>query len=169
MAEHPYLPLIVQRLLADTTHMTAEQFGAYSRILYVMWLRGARLPDSEVELARISGLSLRRWRTVSDVIMREFFSAGGLISQKRLTDTWLKVQEKRQKAVESAERRWLPANAMRTHSDRNANQNQNKSLSSLPREPGRTVTAQELMSAKKRQSQPTLPLLAEVKGSGQPR
>ena len=47
MAELPILPLKTDALLADTSHMSAAEFGAYCRILFVMWRHGARLPDNE--------------------------------------------------------------------------------------------------------------------------
>lgn len=97
MAELPILPLKPERLLADTMHMSAEEVGAYCRLLFTMWLQGGRLIDDEVQLARISGLSLRRWRILSKVILHPMTIAGGQISQKRLTDTWLHVQELRAK------------------------------------------------------------------------
>ena len=97
MAELPILPLKPERLLAGTIHMSTEEFGAYCRVLFTMWLEGGKLVDDESQLARISGLSLRRWRSLSRTVLRPMTVAGGLISQKRLTDTWLKVQELRAK------------------------------------------------------------------------
>jgi uncharacterized protein YdaU (DUF1376 family) len=37
MAELPHLPIHTDALIADTTHMTAEVFGAYVRLLMAMW------------------------------------------------------------------------------------------------------------------------------------
>ncbi len=97
MAELPILPLKPERLLADTMHMSAEEMGAYCRLLFTMWLQGGKLIDEEAQLARIAGLSLRLWRKLRRTILRPMTVDSGLISQKRLTDTWLKVQELRAK------------------------------------------------------------------------
>jgi uncharacterized protein YdaU (DUF1376 family) len=106
MAELPYLPIKPQSILADTMHLSAEEFGVYCRLLFVMWLQRGRLSDDDTELARISGISLRRWRQIKDRIMKPMTVAGGQVSQKRLTDTWLKVQENRQKKATAALTRW---------------------------------------------------------------
>lgn len=106
MAQLPILPLRTAALLLDTSHMSAEEFGAYCRILFVMWGQGAKLPDNPQQLARIAGVSLHRWRGMAEVVMRPLTVGGGLVSQKRLTATWLDVQELRQKRAGSAKKRW---------------------------------------------------------------
>lgn len=104
MAELPILPLKTDALLADTTHMSAEEFGAYVRILIVMWRQKARLSDDPIELARIAGVSIHRWKKIAERVMRPMTIAGGLISQKRLTDTYLKVEELRAKRANAGEK-----------------------------------------------------------------
>jgi uncharacterized protein YdaU (DUF1376 family) len=106
MAELPRMPTDVGKLIADTTHMSTEEFGAYGRILFTMWLHGGRLRDDERELARITGLSLRRWRQVAERVCRPLTFAAGEVSQKRLTATWLDVQELRRKHQVGASKRW---------------------------------------------------------------
>lgn len=104
MAELPALPLFTDAMLADTGHMSAEAFGAYVRILLVMWRHGGRLADDDRELARIAGMTLSRWRHVGDVVRRCLTAAGGQVSQKRLTATLLAVRERRRKLAEAGER-----------------------------------------------------------------
>jgi uncharacterized protein YdaU (DUF1376 family) len=106
MAELPILPLKTDALLADTSHMSASEFGAYVRILLVMWRHGGKLPDDDEELARIAGVPPSRWRQMAQKVRRPLTSAGGVLSQKRLTDTWLRVQEKRRKRADAANTRW---------------------------------------------------------------
>jgi len=135
MAELPILPLKTDALLADTSHMSAAEFGAYCRILFVMWRHGARLPDNEEELARIAGVPLSRWKKMAEKVRRPLTVAGGVLSQKRLTDTWLRVHEVRKKRALAAEARWSAkgdpprnrappgrAHAMHVQSTWNANQ-----------------------------------------------
>jgi uncharacterized protein YdaU (DUF1376 family) len=110
MAELPILPLRVQSLLADTNHMSAEEFGAYCLLLFTMWQHGGRLSDDPKELKNISRLSSYKFEKYFDGIMRLMTRAGGEISQKRLTDTWLKVQELRRKRAEAATKRWRSEN-----------------------------------------------------------
>jgi uncharacterized protein YdaU (DUF1376 family) len=104
MAELPVLPIKTDALLADTTHMSAEEFGAYVRILIVMWRQKARLPDDPIELARIAGVSIYRWKKIAERVMRPMTIAGGVVSQKRLTDTWLQVEQLRAKRASAGEK-----------------------------------------------------------------
>jgi len=149
MAELPVLPLKTDALLADTSHMSAEEFGAYCRILFVMWRHGAKLPDDDKELAHIAGVSLARWHKIAEKVRRPMTAIGNVLSQKRLTDTWLQVQQVRHKRAQAAGARWGPKTdppgvqkdmhvhkQMDMHKDMqmqskwNANQNQIKNLSS---------------------------------------
>lgn len=110
MAELPFLPLKADALLSDTRHMSAEEFGAYCRLLFTMWLHGGRLVDAPDELARIVGMSSRRWRRIAEPVLRPMTVAGGVISQKRLTATWDDVQNLRRKRATAGaiggRRRW---------------------------------------------------------------
>jgi uncharacterized protein YdaU (DUF1376 family) len=137
MAELPILPLKTDALLADTSHMSAEEFGAYCRILFVMWRHGAKLTDSDDELAHIAGVSPTKWKNLQKKVRRLLTQSGGILSQKRLTDTWLQVQEIRRKRARAAMTRWRPgtdASAlhmdMQTASKWNANQIRKKERAS---------------------------------------
>lgn len=136
MAELPVLPLKTDALLADTTHMSPEEFGAYCRLLFVMWRHGGMLKDDDGEFANVAGMPLARWRKVKERVMRPMTVAGGMVSQKRLTDTWMRVQEVRAKKQGAADTRWKgkrPPRAMHVHdqmqSTSNANQIPNKDTS----------------------------------------
>lgn len=106
MAELPILPLKTDALIADTSHMTPEEFGAYVRILLAMWRHGARLTDDPKELAQIVGVTPRRWRNIADRVLRPVQRSGGILSQKRLTSTWMEVQAMREKRSTAALKRW---------------------------------------------------------------
>jgi uncharacterized protein YdaU (DUF1376 family) len=107
MAELPILPLKTDALLGDTAHLSPEEFGAYCRILFTMWRHEAMLPDDETELARIAGVSLKRWRFIAERVLRPCTIAGGTVSQKRLTATFLNVRELRRKKAAASNIRWL--------------------------------------------------------------
>jgi uncharacterized protein YdaU (DUF1376 family) len=106
MAELPILPLNTEKLLSDTTHLSAEEFGVYCRLLFVMWRQRGRLTDNDREMATIGGVSVRKWRAIKNRVMRPMTVAGGQVSQKRLTDTWMSVQLLRQKRALAAQARW---------------------------------------------------------------
>lgn len=106
MAELPRLPLDCAKLLADTSHLSEGEMGAYCRLLFTMWLHGAKLRNDDQEIARIAGVTSGRWRKIRERIFRFFTFAGDQMSQKRLTATWLDVQELRRKHQNGATKRW---------------------------------------------------------------
>ena len=113
MAELPVLPLKTDALIADTTHMSAEEMGVYVRLLVAMWRHGAQLPDTPRELARIGGVTLRRWNQISERVMRPMTVGGGRVTQKRLSSTWLEVQKLREVRVTAAVKRWGNSHAIK--------------------------------------------------------
>lgn len=142
MAELPILPLKTDALLADTGHLSPEEFGAYCRILFTMWRHNARLPYDQSEFARIAGVTAKKWAAISERVMRPLIILDGVVSQKRLSATWLDVQELRRKRAKAANDRWHGktlgtkhanghANALHMQFKSNANQNQTKIESSL--------------------------------------
>src|SRR6266568_1440583 len=103
MAEFPILPLKTDALIADTQHLSTEEFGAYMRLLIAMWRNGAKLPNKPVELARIAGVSGRKWAAMSERVLRPMTGTVEEISQKRLTATKLDLEEIRRKRSFAAE------------------------------------------------------------------
>lgn len=109
--------------------MSPEEFGVYCRLLFVMWRQGARLVDDDSEMATIGGVPLTRWRKIKEKVMRPMTVAGGIVSQKRLTDTWFNVQEVRKKRALAADTRWTgkrPPRAMQVHNQMQSNSNANQ-------------------------------------------
>jgi len=111
MAQLPVLPIKTDALIADTTHMTPEEMGVYVRLLVAMWRHGSQIPDDPSELARIGGVTLRRWFQIKERVMRPMTTGGGSISQKRLTSTWLETQKLRKQKSAAALKRWRKSDA----------------------------------------------------------
>ena len=84
MAELPIMPLKIDALIADTTHMTTLEFGAYCKILFAMWRHGARLKDDDAELALIAGVTNAKWANIAEKVRRPLTSAGGEVSRRAL-------------------------------------------------------------------------------------
>jgi uncharacterized protein YdaU (DUF1376 family) len=95
----PFMQLYVADYLGDTRHLTTEQHGAYLLLLMTMWRHGGRLPNDPAKLARIAGVSARRWHLVASDVM-PFFTVcdDGTITQKRL-------EREHQKALSISEKR----------------------------------------------------------------
>lgn len=85
MSERPFMQLYVSDYLGDTRHLSCEQHGAYLLLLMTMWNADGSLPDDDAKLARIVGLSVKRWRKIRPEIMPFFNIANGVVSHNRLT------------------------------------------------------------------------------------
>lgn len=87
MAEFPSLPLWTDAYMADTTHLTTLEHGAYFLLLIVAWRsKDARLPDDDKLLARYTRLTPAQWRRIKPVISDFFTIENGYWTQGRLTD-----------------------------------------------------------------------------------
>ncbi len=69
----PYMPLYVADYLADTSHLTAAEHGAYLMLIMHYWRQGS-LPTEDCILQRISRMTSREWAR-SRLTLAGFFSA----------------------------------------------------------------------------------------------
>ena len=81
----PYLPLYVGDYLRDTGYLTLEQHGAYCMMLMRLWSAGGALPSDEGKLARIAGVSVKKWRPIWADLAAFFELKDGQITHKRIT------------------------------------------------------------------------------------
>jgi uncharacterized protein YdaU (DUF1376 family) len=100
----PYMPLYVGDYLKDTRDLTAEQHGAYLLLLMDMWNRNGSLPNNPKVLARITGISPKRWPSVWASIGSMFIHDGEFLSHKR-------VDLELQKADQISQKRKLAGSA----------------------------------------------------------
>lgn len=70
-----WMPLFIGDYLADTRHLTTLEHGAYLLLLMTYWRIKGPLPDDDIKLARMAGLSLKQWKAIRPTII-EFFRAG---------------------------------------------------------------------------------------------
>lgn len=138
MADFPFLPMSVAAFMADTTHLNAQETGAYTSLLFSAWLRPeCALPDDDTKLARLARCNLREWMRIKTAVMAFWhLMDDGLWHQKKLDKVRISVIDRSEKARSSAYAKRLKnnktpsADAEPTHSERSANQNhnQNKNL-----------------------------------------
>ena len=91
------MPMYWDAYLADTTHLTTEEHGAYMLLLAAMWRRNGSVPDDDKDNARILGLTPAKWRKIKARLMATisgFRVEGGTITQEKLQKTWGNTQEK---------------------------------------------------------------------------
>ena len=92
----PIWPVATDALVADTTHLGPDEFGAYVLLMMAQWRGGGRpLPADDTKLARICRVSDRVFRTRFKPLVEEFFEAvpEGW-SQKRLRRDYADVAAK---------------------------------------------------------------------------
>src|SRR5262245_15972088 len=89
MSRFPSMPLFIDAYLDDTTHLTAEEHGAYRLLLMAMWRRNGSVPNDDEDLARICCVAPKRWSRVKQRIM-PFLKVNEQdeLTQKRLVNTW---------------------------------------------------------------------------------
>ena len=91
------MQLYVADYLGDTRHLTTEQHGAYLLLLMTMWRSDGVLSDDPSKLARIAGLTVARWKKISDDILEFFTPCEGGITQARLVAELTIADEKSEK------------------------------------------------------------------------
>jgi uncharacterized protein YdaU (DUF1376 family) len=69
----PYMQFYVADYLADTTHLSTLEHGAYLLLIMNYWQRGAPLPRQDEKLAKIARMSVREWLKIKSVLS-EFFA-----------------------------------------------------------------------------------------------
>jgi uncharacterized protein YdaU (DUF1376 family) len=91
------MPLYWDAYLADTTHLSTEEHGAYLLLLAAMWRRNGWVPDEDRDNARIIGLTPAKWRKVKERLRPLLIFDGGQITQKKLLEIWQITQGKIEK------------------------------------------------------------------------
>src|SRR6056297_1845905 len=94
MSQAPSMPMFWDAYIADTTHLTTEEHGAYLLLLAAMWRRNGWVPDDDRDNARILGLTPSKWRRIKDRLRSLLIFEDGHITQKNLLKIWKKTQEK---------------------------------------------------------------------------
>ena len=91
------MQLYVADYLGDTRHLTTEQHGAYLLLLMTMWRSEGVLSDDPAKLARIAGLTVARWKKISEDVLAFFTPCEGGLTQARLVAELTIADEKSEK------------------------------------------------------------------------
>lgn len=108
MAEFAALPLFTDALLADTGHLSDEEFGRYVRILIIMWRSpDCRIPNDKDWIAKRLHVDPLRVDAVAMPLLKEFCkNDGNWWTQKRLQKEFEYVRKKSKRQSETAKSRW---------------------------------------------------------------
>lgn len=103
----PAIPLFGDAYIADTRHLSLEEHGAYLNLLMIAWrTEDCALPDDDVRLARMLGVTAKKWNALKPVVMA-FWTLGATgWTQHRLTKERRFVAEKASQSRAAAELRW---------------------------------------------------------------
>lgn len=96
MSERPFMQLYVSDFIGDTLHLSTEQIGAYMLLLMAMWNAGGKLPADEAKLARVTRMSVKKWKAIADDLLPFFEVDGDEIRHNRLTKELRKSESKSQ-------------------------------------------------------------------------
>lgn len=104
MSERPFMQLYVSDFIGDTLSLSTEQIGAYMLLLMAMWNAGGKLPADDAKLARVTRMSVKKWKAIASDIMPFFEVDGESIWHNRLTKELKKSESKSQsRSVAGAE------------------------------------------------------------------
>jgi uncharacterized protein YdaU (DUF1376 family) len=95
MAKAPFMPVFAADLLADTTHLSTEQFGAYVLILLATWRNnGKALADDDEGMAHVCRVGIKKWRSKLRPKLAPLFTLNETgWHQQRLEKEWDRVQQ----------------------------------------------------------------------------
>jgi uncharacterized protein YdaU (DUF1376 family) len=127
----PAIPLFGDAYIADTRHLSLEEHGAYLQLMMIAWRADdCSLPDDDARIARMLGVTGKKWAKLKPVVMAFWTLENGRWAQKRLSKERRFVAKKSEQNRESANARWNAkplennaaddANASPAHSERNA-------------------------------------------------
>lgn len=114
MSAPPFMPFYVGDYLADTTHLTVTEHGAYLLLLMSMWRNGGSLPGDDRSLARHARCTRGQWDRMRPVLMPFFHLTDTTITQARLAAELTKhteaVRQQRERSSNGGKAKALKTN-----------------------------------------------------------
>jgi uncharacterized protein YdaU (DUF1376 family) len=101
----PDIPINPERFLFDTLHMSAEEFGAFSRLAYHSWREDppCSIPDDDSKLAGIARMSSERWAECKHRVLAPFTSgSASRLYHKELRQIYDSLRRKHAARVSAA-------------------------------------------------------------------
>lgn len=162
MTRLPFMQVFVGELLSTTSHLSLEQRGGFYTLLFAMWNGGGSLPSDPAKLARICGVSLKRWNVISPDVLAFFRVDGDRLTQDRLSADYergVSLTEKRRAAGVKGN----SVKSLKSHTAGSANANANAEQTSrkLESEPEPYSEREERKISQKLATQEVLPRTAK--------
>ena len=145
-----WMPLYVADLIADTTHLSNNEFGAYMRLICAYWRNRGPLPETQNSLRNICHASKDEWQELRETLADFFETENGHWRHDRV-DIELDAAIERKEAQFLRTRKATAARLQRNgHDDRNVTSDvtTNVTLSSSPSpSPSPSAAASPLLSS----------------------
>jgi uncharacterized protein YdaU (DUF1376 family) len=100
----PYFPFYPGDHLRDTLRLSTEAQGAYVLLMLDYWTKGAP-PDDDAVLAKITGLSLRRWKKHRPALESYFRIESGQWIHNRIERELAEANNRHRRRVEAGRSR----------------------------------------------------------------
>ena len=100
-----WMPFYWGDYLAETAHLSTEEHGAYLLLIGAYWQAGGPLADDDRRLARITRLSLRRWKVVRETLVEFFTIRAQKWHLKRVDDDLSATKKRHLNRVEGHKKR----------------------------------------------------------------
>lgn len=105
-----WFPWFPHAFRKKTLHLTLEQDGAYRRLIDEYMIQRGPLPDNDIALSRMLGVSVEHWQSIATVVLSFFERHSGKLVNSRCEDE-LRAQEQRDKrrsavSKNAAVKRW---------------------------------------------------------------
>lgn len=106
MSQAPSMPMYWDAYLADTTHLSTEEHGAYLLLLAAMWRRNGYVQDDDADNARILGLTKAKWLKTKARLSGFLSFEGGVVRSGYLDAVviWNKMDHRRPSIPENIRR-----------------------------------------------------------------
>jgi len=135
VADLPYMRFWVGDYLGATSHLSAEEHGAYLLLLMAAWRSDGGLPSDEQRLARIARVDGQRWGAVWEAIGGFFVADGEHFRNRRLSEELTSAKADKDSAVAkakaAAEKRWGTQKGAPSHAPSIASSNAPRMLQAM--------------------------------------
>ena len=105
MSTNPFLQLYPGDYFAKTRHFNNCQHGAYLLMIMTAWMRkDGALPDDDEFLAKITCLTIRKWKAIKPSVMEFWFVENGYLFNERIIEDRKKLAEKTKSLSDSGKK-----------------------------------------------------------------
>jgi uncharacterized protein YdaU (DUF1376 family) len=105
-----WMPVFLGDHLAETTHLTTTQHGAYFLLLMATWMAGGSLLDDDTRLAAIARMTPQEWAAHRDTLAEFFTVADGRWHHEAVARERAHAEDNKQKkstaGSKGAAKRW---------------------------------------------------------------